>query len=101
MNLIGYSIKNYKSIKEGKFDATRTTVIIGRNNSGKSNIINSLKDFPPLYHVASHRRSERLPENWFESTVTGKDITKKLYMNSNSNYRIASTQMYLAKSKEA
>ena len=78
MNLISYSIKNYKSIKQGKFDATRTTVIIGRNNSGKSNIINSLKDFPSLYHIASTSRNEGMPGNWFESTVTGKDITKKI-----------------------
>lgn len=78
MKLSEYKIDNFKSIRHGKFDASDTTVIIGRNNSGKSNITESLEIFKDKVWSSLSGNNSKLDSNWFRRCVTGKDDGKDI-----------------------
>ncbi|SDY42985.1 ATP-dependent nuclease [Halopenitus persicus] len=73
MDLIKWQGENYKSILEGEFDVSQSSVLIGKNNAGKSNIIDS---FESIYGVITGN----LSNTWLRKTATGKqsDIPVKL-----------------------
>lgn len=70
MRLTNWQVKNYKSISEGEFEASPLTVLIGRNNSGKSNVVDSLSDFSSIFNGINET------ETWFERRVSGKDTSE-------------------------
>lgn len=78
MKLINYSVDNYKSIRHGEFDATSTTVIIGKNNSRKSNITESLKIFKDKIQSSERRVDSRLDQDWFSRCVTGGNTDEEI-----------------------
>ncbi len=45
MRLKNFRVENYKSIRSGGFQFSRNNILIGKNNSGKSNFIESLMAF--------------------------------------------------------
>ena len=67
-------IENYKSLKEVKVELNEgINVFIGKNNTGKSNIIDALTFFS---NIAKGRVS--LNEHEYKETVFGKDIEKEI-----------------------
>lgn len=76
MKLINWHVSQYKSIEEGNFSLDDFTILIGRNNAGKSNIISSLHDFKD-YHSNKTKRNGT-PENWLTERVTGKQEGKSV-----------------------
>lgn len=67
-------IENYKSLKEVKVELNEgVNVFIGKNNTGKSNIIDALTFFS---NIAKGRVS--LNEHEYKETVFGKDIEKEI-----------------------
>jgi predicted ATPase len=78
MNLSEYSVDNFKSIRHGEFDATSTTIIIGKNNSGKSNITESLKVFKDKVRSSERRVDTELDRDWFSRCVTGGDTDEEI-----------------------
>lgn len=67
-------IENYKSLKEVKVELNDgINVFIGKNNTGKSNIIDALTFFS---NIAKGRVS--LNEHEYKETVFGKDIEKEI-----------------------
>lgn len=68
MKISQWEVENYKSIEQDCFSPRDLTILIGKNNSGKSSVIDSLLDFKE-YH--SNGR-QVLPRNWVEKRYTGK-----------------------------
>jgi AAA15 family ATPase/GTPase len=59
MKLIGFSVTNFRSItKAHKVSLSDTTVLIGRNNEGKSNLLKALDIAMSILqqHAVSERR---------------------------------------------
>lgn len=50
MRLVDIEIKRYKSILDQHLSPSAFTVLIGRNNAGKSNVINLLEDFQEYWN---------------------------------------------------
>lgn len=71
MKLTNWRVENYKSIEEGEFEASDLTVLIGKNNSGKSNVVDSLDDFRFAWDGVGRKN-----HSWFEQIVTGKDDSR-------------------------
>jgi putative ATP-dependent endonuclease of OLD family len=78
MELVKYSVDNFKSIRHGEFDATSTTVIIGKNNSGKSNIAESLKVFKDKIRSSERGVDSELDRDWFSRCVTGGNTDEEI-----------------------
>ncbi|WP_154019029.1 AAA family ATPase [Halococcus agarilyticus] len=68
MKLIHWEVDGYKSIEQGEFVASDSTILIGKNNSGKSGVVDSIIDFQRLYMS----RGQEVKSSWFRSAVTGK-----------------------------
>lgn len=65
MKLTRWEGKNFKTIKDDQFELSESSVLIGKNNAGKSNVIDSFESL----HTAF---TENLSSNWFRKTTTGK-----------------------------
>lgn len=57
MKLSHWKAKGYRSIGDGKFDADQFNILIGRNNTGKSNIIKSLIEYAAHLTYNTDQRS--------------------------------------------
>jgi len=66
-----WAVKDYKSIEQGELDLDQFTVLIGKNNSGKSNIIESLRDFAENHNDVRANRSG-INKMWVRDRNTGK-----------------------------
>lgn len=66
MKLTGWSLENYRSFKSCSFEPTDPSVIIGKNNSGKSNFIDSFLDYRRLI-------LEPPETEWHEQNNYGRD----------------------------
>lgn len=62
MKLTEWEIKNFRSIRYGSFDFSDFTVIVGRNNSGKSNVIRSIRDYFEVVNSSGDKRPRHLFE---------------------------------------
>ncbi|RLM47871.1 hypothetical protein DVK00_05040 [Haloarcula sp. Atlit-47R] len=66
MKLINWSVQNYKSIRSGQVRMSDLNIVIGENNSGKSNLLDAFIDFQEMWNNPNRQYE------WFESRVTGK-----------------------------
>lgn len=73
MRLAKWSVKNYRSISQLEFDLDEFTALIGRNNSGKSNITESLR----VYSKAVSKPN-RHGDVWQESIVRDQNEANNL-----------------------
>jgi len=65
-----WNVERFRSIEEGELELEDFTIIIGKNNSGKSNIIDSLKT---IREFNSGTKSPMFTEDWVIENTTGKD----------------------------
>jgi predicted ATP-dependent endonuclease of OLD family len=70
MKLSKYEVQNYKSIREGVIRPSEVTLLVGKNNSGKSNLIDSLLSYQ---RIVSPSLGGINPQNWLEKNAIGKD----------------------------
>lgn len=73
MKVVEWSADNYKSIDQGTIELSDFTALIGKNNSGKSNIIDSLMNICE-YHT-THNLSSGYAET-LENIATGKELDR-------------------------
>lgn len=66
MKLVRWECENYKSIDSIEFDISGLEILIGRNNCGKSNIVEALVEYQNL--VSEYNISEE----WFSETLTAR-----------------------------
>ena len=72
MKLISFSITNYRSITTAhKIEISNLTVLVGKNNEGKSNILNALNTAMMTLIISSE---DRIPQTFFFQTMRNKDI---------------------------
>lgn len=63
MKLISFSITNYRSITTAhKIEISNLTVLVGKNNEGKSNILNALNTAMMTLIISSE---DRIPQTFF------------------------------------
>jgi predicted ATP-dependent endonuclease of OLD family len=79
MRLTKWKVENFKSIEKGEFSLSDLTVLIGKNNSGKSNVIDSLKDF--LDEHGTRGGHSALNESWVTKRLPGKQKGKSIKFN--------------------
>ncbi|MFB6186755.1 MAG: ATP-dependent endonuclease [Halobacteriaceae archaeon] len=70
MEITRWSIEGYKSIQSVDIEPSDLNIFIGRNNSGKSNLIDSFTDYISIF---DQRRDDLETGEWFERRVMGKD----------------------------
>lgn len=69
MELIEFNVQGYKSIRENQqIKFNDFNVLLGENNTGKSSVIDALRDYRELFPVANKTGSE-----WAHSRNTGKE----------------------------
>lgn len=68
MNLSKWHVDRYRTVVDGSFSPSQFDIFVGKNNSGKSNIINSLLDYK--YIVKNGIKSK----GWVEKRVTAREI---------------------------
>lgn len=73
LQLKSLEMENYKSIEKGKVDLSDVSVLIGRNNSGKSNIIDLFSSIKYL----EEENVRRIRKAWFRQRVTNKDDSQE------------------------
>jgi len=78
MRISEYSIRNFKSFEKGSFEVSDHAILIGKNNSGKSNLIKSLEILRENILRDANRHFEREDGNWFSKSVIGKDTSKTI-----------------------
>lgn len=71
VRILDIEIEGYKSIDDQHLSPSKFTVLIGKNNSGKSNVINALSDYQNSYDVG-------VSENWHKKRVTEKDPSRPI-----------------------
>jgi len=57
MKVTEWSVSGYKSILDEQFQASDLNILVGRNNSGKSNVLDSMLDYIALYQGDLDRHS--------------------------------------------
>jgi predicted ATP-dependent endonuclease of OLD family len=71
MRLSRLELVNYRSIEEGEIEFGDMTVLIGKNNSGKSSVLQAIRD------IRDYRKSPPNKE-WFENRVNNYNKNKKV-----------------------
>ena len=75
MEITRWSIEGYKSIQSADLEPSSLNILIGRNNSGKSNLLNSFVDYKSIF---TQPRENLDTEEWFKKRVIGKDTEKEI-----------------------
>lgn len=70
MKITELEIENFRSVKDSSFELSDFTILIGKNNSGKSNIIDCLHTFQNNHQDRSSRNG--MPDSWRTEHATGK-----------------------------
>lgn len=70
--LKGMELSNYKSIPSGVIKTSDISVLIGENNSGKSNVVDAFSSFYLLHNLGVR---DALPRGWFQRKMAGKQIS--------------------------
>ena len=78
MRISKYTVRNFKSIEDGTFEVSDDAILIGKNNSGKSNIIKSLEAFRENILQKTDQHFGREDSDWFSKSVIGKDTSKEI-----------------------
>jgi len=60
MQLEQWAVENYRSVKNESFQLSGLDILVGRNNSGKSNVLDSLQDYQSILHGTS------ITDNWLD-----------------------------------
>ncbi|MEY7852274.1 AAA family ATPase, partial [Natrarchaeobius sp. A-rgal3] len=68
-------LEDYRSINQGKISLSDTSILIGKNNSGKSNVIKSLSS---LKDVGGYKNKGKITDEWFARNVRGKDRSNEI-----------------------
>lgn len=75
MEINRWSIEGYKSIQSADLEPSSLNILIGRNNSGKSNLLDSFVDYKTIF---TQPRENLDTEEWFQKRVIGKDTENKI-----------------------
>lgn len=89
MKLVKFAVTNFRSIKKAEITISDTTVLVGKNNEGKSNLLNAIS--VAMYAITNHglarvgyrsfesRRNDRLAYNWERDfPISSQNRTKDL-----------------------
>lgn len=68
MQLQRFEVENYRSIKSGEFSSGEVTILIGKNNSGKSNVLEAIKEYGKITKNNVNKLS-----TWFSNRVRNRD----------------------------
>lgn len=71
-NLKRIEVENFKSIKDENLDLSDNSIFIGKNNSGKSNVVDVFRTVQQVVQNDDRR------EGWFKKRVTDQDTSKKI-----------------------
>lgn len=66
MRIVRWSVEGYKSLEEAEIEVSDINTLLGKNNSGKSNIINSFRDYKKIV-------TGRPNYTWITSKITRGD----------------------------
>lgn len=66
MRLISWDVEGYKSLEEEGIELSDINILIGKNNSGKSNLLNSFRDYQRLFTDIGNM-------GWFGSEITRRE----------------------------
>lgn len=94
MRILDFEIENYKSIKNQHLSPSGLTVLIGKNNSGKSNVIDAISDYQERFGTGITRE-------WHEKRVTEKDTDLEVTVNFHARLSNSEYQRVLGKVKDS